>query len=464
MPIINNGSQIDRIKKLQSRTIYSAYLIEKQAVEEKVLIKNRLSGLKSSELTSLLEAPLFFTAEELNAVLENNKSVQVQIVFAIVVSLLAGSGVSGFLNGPGSTARFNSPGGTSIDSSGNMYIADTGNNVIRKIDTGGNVTTFAGTPQISGFTDGPNLNSYFSGPSALAIDSSGNIYVADSGNNAIRKISGGQVTTIAGSGTAGFSDTGSGQFNNPMGIVIDAQGNIYVADTGNNRIRKISFDASGNKIITTIAGGPAAGSTDGSGTSSRFNGPQGLALDSNGNLYVADTGNNTIRTIDLKTGGVTTLAGSAGTSGSDDGVGSEASFNRPTGLVVDANGNVYVTDTGNHTIRKITTPGGSVTTFAGDPDVSTPSDGSLDNAGFSAPGGITIDASGNIYIIDAGSNLINRIETYVVGGSTPVSIPDAPINLQVAAGDTSFLLSWNPPTSTGGLSIKGYSITWTLVP
>jgi sugar lactone lactonase YvrE len=165
----------------------------------------------------------------------------------------------------------------------------------------------------------------------------------------------------------------------------------------------------------------------------------------------------------LTSGDVTTLAGSAGTSGSDDGTGSAATFNRPTGLAVDANGNVYVTDTGNHTIRKITTPGGSVTTFAGDPDVSTPSDGSLDTAGFSAPGGITIDASGNIYIIDAGSNLINRIETYVVGGSTPVSIPDAPINLQVAAGDTSFLLSWNPPTSTGGLSITGYSISWTLV-
>jgi DNA-binding beta-propeller fold protein YncE len=463
MPIINNGSQLDRIKKLQARTIYSAYLIEKQAVEDKVLVKLPLSGLKSSELTKFSEAPLFFTAEELNAIVANNKSVQVQIQYAMIITLLSGSGISGFLNGPGSTARFNSPGGTALDSSGNMYIADTGNNVIRMIDTDRNVTTFAGTPQISGFTDGPKLNSYFSGPSALAIDSSGNIYVADSGNNAIRKISGGQVTTIAGSGTAGFSDTGSGQFNNPMGIVIDAEGNIYVADTGNNRIRKISFDASGNKIITTIAGGPAAGSTDGSGTSSRFNGPQGLALDSNGNLYVADTGNNTIRTINLTSGDVTTLAGSAGTSGSDDGTGSAATFNRPTGLAVDANGNVYVTDTGNHTIRKITTPGGSVTTFAGDPDVSTPSDGSLDTAGFSAPGGITIDASGNIYIIDAGSNLINRIETYVVGGSTPVSIPDAPINLQVAAGDTSFLLSWNPPTSTGGLSITGYSISWTLV-
>lgn len=469
MPVINNGSQHDRIKRLQERTIYAAYLIEKQAVDDGVLVKSPLSGLKSSELTTMKEANLFFTASELNAIIEDNQTLHAKIVYVIVITLLAGSGSPGFQDGNGASASFNSPGGVVVDHSGNVYVADTGNNVIRMIDGSGNVTTFSGSSAgIAGLIDGPNLSAEFRGPTGIAIDSSGNLYIADSGNNAIRKISNGSVTTIAGSliGNSGFADgTGTDAlFSNPMGIIVDASGNIYVADTGNNRIRKIVIDPlTGISTVTTIAGGATVGSTDGAGSSARFNGPQGLVLDSSGNLYVADTGNNTIRAVNLATGVVTTLAGSAGTSGFDDGTGSTAKFNGPTGLAIDGSGNIYVTDTGNKEIRKVTTPGGVVTTVSGNPGRN-PGDGDPSTAGFSAPGGITIDASGNIYIVDGGNNTINKIVKYISGGSTPISVPYSPTNLLAAAADTSVLLSWSPPISSGNLSIIAYSISWVLVP
>lgn len=462
MPVIYNGSQDDRIKRLQKRTIYAAYLIEKQAVNENVIVKSSLSGLKSSELTNVKEAPLFFNADELEAIVENNRTIQANIVYAIIITLLAGSGIAGFQNGTAATARFNSPGGAVVDPSGNMYVADTANNVIRMIDSSGNVTTFSGTG-IAGLIDGPNISAQFTGPIGIARDSSGNLYVADSGNNAIRKISDGQVTTIAGSsqGTAGFSDGPNALFNNPMGIAVDAQGNIYVADTGNNRIRRIDIDPiTGLSTVTSIAGGPTAGSTDGTDSTALFNAPQGIAIDSSGNLYIADTGNNTIRTINILTGEVTTLAGSAGTSGFLDGTGTTATFNGPTGIAIDSDGNLYVTDTGNHEIRKITNPGAAVTTVAGNPTNSTPADGSPTTAAFSSPVGITIDASGNVYIIDSGSNLINMIVTYVSGTSLPVTAPSSPTGVFVTSADGSVCIHWNFPAETGGLAIIGYEITY----
>lgn len=263
------------------------------------------------------------------------------------VSTLAGSATPGFVNGTGTAARFNGPMGIARDSAGDIYVADALNNTLRKVSSAGAVSTFAGSPS-SGFVDGSGTAARFSSLRGVAVDSSGNAYVADRGNNAIRKVTpAGVVSTLAGSSLPGSTDgTGSAaSFFNPEGIAVDAAGIVYVADTSNSIIRRITPAG----VVTTFAG-PAADLTD----------PRGLAVDASGNVYVADTAHHRIRRI-TPAGVVTTLAGS-GTSGSADGTGTAASFFSPMGVAVDASGNVFVADTGNHAIRMIT-PGGVVTTL-----------------------------------------------------------------------------------------------------
>ena len=240
-----------------------------------------------------------------------------------------------------------------LDSKGNLYVADTLNYVIRKMTPEGVVTTLAGSPGNSGSVDGAGAAAQFSSPYGVAVDGGGNVFVADSGNNAIRRItSAGIVTTFAGkagpnAGNANGNSTDA-RFNNPSGLATDAAGNLYVSDTNNHTIRKIT--AAG--LVTTLAGlAGTKGSSDGIGLSARFSSPTGIAVDSAGNIYVADTGNVTIRKV-TPTGGVSTLAGFAGLSGVVDGTGNAVRFTTPYGVAVDGAGNVYIADTGNHTIRK----------------------------------------------------------------------------------------------------------------
>nr|WP_298220767.1 NHL repeat-containing protein [Halothiobacillus sp.] len=233
-------------------------------------------------------------------------------------------------------------------------------NVAVNCITHGLVSTFAGSTT-AGSADGTGAAASFNSPAGVATDASGNVYVADSANNEIRKISpAGVVTTLAGSTTAGSADgTGAAaSFNSPEGVATDASGNVYVADAVNHEIRKISPAG----VVTTLAGFTAPGSADGTGAAARFHGPAGVATDASGNVYVADTGNHEIRKIS-PAGVVTTLAGST-TAGSADGTGAAASFNHPLGVATDASGNVYVGDSYNNEIRKIS-PAGVVTTLAG---------------------------------------------------------------------------------------------------
>ena len=321
---------------------------------------------------------------------------------AAQVTTLAGSGATGKVNGQGTAASFNDPVGVVVDASGAVYVADTGNHLIRKIDASGNVTTLAGSGA-AGSANGQGTAASFDFPNRIAIDKTGIVYVADSGNNLIRRIdASGTVTTLAGSGVPG-SANGQGtaaSFSFPAGIALDASGNLYVADAGNNLIRKI--DTSGN--VTTLAGAGVAGAANGVGTAASFNSARGVAVDAGGTVYVADTSNNLIRKID-PSGNVTTLAG-AGAQGAANGQGTAASFNGPYGLTVDANGNVYVADTDNNLIRKIDASG-NVTTVAGSGQGSANGQGTA--ASFFSPSGVAVDASGNLYVADTLNNLIRKI-------------------------------------------------------
>ena len=289
-----------------------------------------------------------------------------------VVTTLAGSGKPVFADGTGTGASFIQPAGVAVDAAGNVYVAEGGNSHrIRKITPGGVVTTLAGNGLMQYgrglLQDGTGTGASFAMPSSMAIDSSGNMFVADSMNNCIRKVtSQGVVTTLAGI-TRGFADgTGSNaQFHYPTGVALDATGNIIVADYGNHRIRKVTPEG----VVTTLAGdgwyvwSHANGRwLDGTGTSASFNCPSKVAIDSSGNMFVADARNHRIRKI-TPGGIVTTLAGS-GVGGFSDGTGESASFNQPQGVAVDSSGNVFVADLYNDRLRRIT-PAGAVTTLAG---------------------------------------------------------------------------------------------------
>ncbi len=309
-----------------------------------------------------------------------------------VVSTLAGSaGVSGSTNATGTAASFLFPAGTAIDASGNIFVADAGNNLIRKIDTNILVSTYAGTGA-DGNDNGPASMASFLAPLGVAVDTSGNVYVADLQNNAIREITSNGVVSVFASG-----------FNMPNGLAVDSSGNVYVGDTNNNLIQKISANGS----ATTLAGSGSPGSSDGTGKAASFNSPKGLAVDSSGNVYVADTNNNVIREISPN-GVVTTLAGSAGVTGATNGTGSAASFYQPTGVAIDFSGNIYVADSYNNLIREITS-GGVVSTLAGS-GVAGYADGTGTTASFTNPSGVAVDSSGNVYVSDTGNELIRKIQ------------------------------------------------------
>jgi sugar lactone lactonase YvrE len=460
MPVINNGSQNDRIRKLQARTIYAAYLTDKAAVDDKVLVQSSLNPQTSSDFTKMKEAALFFTAEELDYIIENNRTIYSKIVLALIVSSFAGNGYAGNLDGTGIQASFYQSQGMATDSLGNIYVADTANNLIRKITPLAVVTTYGGNG-VANYVEGPALSACFNSPQGIVVDSTGNVYVADTGNNVIRKITpGGEVSTIAGSGTAAFAN-GSGisaGFNGPMGMTIDSSGNLYVVDTVNNRIRKIDTSVS-PALVSTVAGLATSGSADGSQFIAKFNAPQGITIDSTGSLYVTDTGNNRIRKITMTSSAtvISTLAGS--TAGSEDGSGTSAKFNRPRGITIDSAGNIFVTDTNNYEIRKLTKEG-VVTTYVGITTNSVPSDGSSETAGFSSPGAIAVDVSGNLYVVDNGNNTIKKLITYVVP-NIPLRGPSSPTGLMAYPGNAFVNLVWSPPalSELSGLAITGYSIT-----
>ena len=375
-------------------------------------------------------------------------------------SVLAGIGGSaGSDSGTGSLARFYFPNALTMDASGNLYVADLLNFVIRKITPEGAVGVIAGQAGQTGNADGAGTNALFASPSSLAVDAAGNVYVADADNASIRVIApSGAVSTLAGQGGVPGDADGTGtnaSFNEPTGLALDSAGNLYVADSGNNLIRKMASDGT-NWIVTTLAGfaqfDPFGNSVDGSangvGTNASFNRPSALTIDTAGNVFVADAGNEMIRKIGTN-GVVTTFAGFAGAGGNVDGSATNARFSRMSGLAIDGAGNIYVADTGNETIRAIT-PGGVVTTIGGVPDVAGSVDGTGVGALFSLSSGIAVSASGNIYVSAALNNTIR------VGVLPPV--------LQITGGPGGVVIAW--PIAPAGFVLEispalASGATWT---
>ena len=388
-----------------------------------------------------------------------------KITPAGLVSTIAGTaGAAGATDGTNSDAGFYNPSGVAVDTLGNVYVADTYNHWIRKLTPVGTnwvVTTLAGSPgAFSGFADGTGSSASFHYPSDLAVDSSGNVYVADTYNSAIRKVTpAGVVTTLAGGSPGSLDGTNrAAQFELPYSVRIDSSGNLYVADTYNDTIRKMALVGT-DWVVTTVAGSAGSlGSTDGTKSAARFNFPQGVvavsgrlyvtdsannsiriilaggvvgtlagavsagdtdyparfsypagvAVDGAGYVYVADRDNDTLRMV-TPDGLVFTLAGSPGNPGTNNGTGSDVRFFSPSGVAVDSAGNLYVADRDNHAIRKLSADDGEVTTLAGLPGVSGATDGTGSAARFHSPSGVALDGAGNLYVADTGNDTIRKI-------------------------------------------------------
>jgi hypothetical protein len=364
---------------------------------------------------------------------------QINYATPYTFQVLAGlAGNAGYTDGTGSAARFSHPYGMAMDSSGNLYVADKANDVIRKVTPAGVVSTIAGTVGLVGSVDGigtvdgtgvvtgANVAALFNQPSGVAVDGTGNVFVADTGNNTIRKITpAGVVTTVVGTpGVAGSTDgTGpAASFSSPFGIAVDSSDNLYITDSANATIRKVTSAG----VSTTIAGQAGQyGSMDGTSTAIEFNNPIGIALDSSGNLYITDAGNNTIRK--LTSGGVSsTIAGNPGIAGDTDGTGVFALFSSPRGIAVDSAGNIFVADSQNCTIRKITS-GGVVTTLAGSPGNFANATGTGAAALFDVPFGVTVTSSDTLFVSTELGYLIEQ-------GSAATAL--APTILQQPAGQT----------------------------
>jgi sugar lactone lactonase YvrE len=326
----------------------------------------------------------------------NNFTIR-QITPAGVVTTLAGSpGIRGGTNGTGSVARFELPEGMAVDSAGNIYVADTDVSTIRKIAPGGVVSTFAGSFAQFGSQNGTGGAARFNLPTDVAVDSSNNLYVADSNNCTIRKITpAAAVTTLAGLASPGHTNgTGSAaRFDFPDGVAVDTTGKIYVADTLESAIRKITP----TRVVSTFAGLPGtSGYVDATGTAARFAFPRWLTVGALNNVYVGDTFNFVVRKITpsaVVSSVVTNPANGAG---------------EVRGVAMDSSGNIYTADSPHHTIRKIT-PDGTATIFAGSNDTPGSANGIGSAARFNSPAGLAVDGAGNVYVADSGNNRIRKI-------------------------------------------------------
>ena len=332
-----------------------------------------------------------------------------------IITTVAGNGAQGFSGdgGPATSAMLYLPFGVAVDTAGNLFIADAGNNLIRKVTPSGVISAVAGngTQGFSG-DGGPATTAQLNYPRGVAVDTAGNLFIADTDNNLIRKVTpGGVISTVAGIGTQGFSgDSGpaiSAQLFSPYGVAVDTAGNLFIADTVNNRIREVTPAG----VINTVAGNgtQSSGGDGGPAISAQLFSPTGVAVDATGNLFIADLGNNRIREV-TPAGVISTVAGN-GTQGfsGDSGTATAAQLNYPRGVAVDTAGNLFIADFDNFRIRKVT-PAGVISTVAGNETQGFSGDGGPATAAqLYSPTAVAVDTAGNLFIADLGNNRVRMV-------------------------------------------------------
>ncbi len=390
-----------------------------------------------------------------------------------IISTIAGNGTAGFSgdDDSGTGAEFSNPSGVATDSVGNVYIVDQANNRIRQVASGGCTSTLAGTGSFPGYSGdgGFATDALLNFPVGVAVDSAGNIFFTDAANDRVRQINTlGMISTVAGNGIPGFSGDGGFALNAQLnlvgsGLAVDAAGNLYIADTANNRIRKVNSGG----IVTTVAGNGQGGFSGDGGpaTSAALSLPSGVAVDSVGNLYIADSNNWRVRKVD-KAGIISTYAGNGGNfTGGDGGQATDASV-VPTGVGLDASGNLYIADLSDNCIRKVTAAG-IISTVAGNGSYGFSGDGGQAlNATLASPSAVAVDGAGNLFIADQMNNRIRKVTpatsspSIKSGGIVPVYSTVSTIQpgewvsiYGTNLANSAFTWTGNFPTSLGSTSV-----------
>ncbi len=355
------------------------------------------------------------------------------------ITTVAGNGTESFSGDGGlaTNASLAFPSSVAVDTAGNFFIADLLNQRVRRVDAAtGIITTVAGNGTFGfGGDGGLATNASLAFPSSVAVDAAGNVFIADTFNERIRRVDAatGIITTVAGNGTAGYGGDGSAatgaNLNDPIGVAVDSVGNVFIADTFNQRIRRVDA-ATG--FISTVAGNGTFGFNGDGGlaTDAWMRDPVGVALDSAGNLFITDQNNQRIRRVDAATGTMSTVAGS-GTFGfgGDGGLATDASLSRPTGVALDSAGNLFIADQSNQRVRRVDAATGIMTTVAGDGTFGYTGDGGLaTDACLKNPAGVALDSAGNLFIADQSNHRIRHVASSgtVGGGDGGGDYPDVP--------------------------------------
>lgn len=389
------------------------------------------------------------------------------LLWAMLTLFLVGS--FGDAQTPATVVPLILPSAIAYDSAGNLYIAEAGKHVIRKVDTAGNLSTIAGTgTQGFGGDNGPAAAALLDSPQGLAFGA-GALYIADTHNHRIRKLDlgTGTITTIAGT-TAGFGGDGgpatAAQLDLPTALALDGGNNLYIADTQNHRIRRVNLSSG---TMTTVAGNGTQGFSGdgGAAIAAAIDSPSGLAVDADQNLYLADTHNHRIRKVSAATGTIATIAGTVAGFGGDLGAASAAKMALPRGLSVDGAGNLYVADSANHRIRRIDAATGTITTIAGDGPQNFSGDGGpATAASLDSPRATTVSAAGLVTLADTANQRVRQLDAQATPNiHTVAGLSSTPVNVLSLTAPDALVYGSGELTATLASSTATGSITFTLL-